>query len=119
MSTKAKQNVVKFFEAWKKADFESMYNNCTYTYRDVHPLSELRTIFENKELLSFTILKEKQGNPVIHAVDFKIKCRLKDVETGDIKPLTLPKVRIVPELAAYSNDEKGFYGVNPISVLNH
>lgn len=118
MATKAKQNVINFFEAWKKADYETMYNNSTYTWRNDHHLMELITIFEDKQLLSYTILKEKAGNPVIFAIDFKIKCRLKHVETGEIKALVLPKVRTVPELRAYSNNKNGFYGVNVVSVLN-
>jgi hypothetical protein len=75
----------------------------------------LITIFKNRQLLSYSVLKSTAGNATIHAVDFKVKVKVKD--EVNIKSIILRKVRTVPELKAYRNDPKGFFGVNPISVL--
>lgn len=116
---KAKKTMLAFLEAWKKHDYETMYKHTQLTWRAMHPLSELVTLFEAKQLLSYRICKTMEGNPEICAIDFKIYCRLRHVASNKAIAVTYEKVRTVPELDAYRNHASGFYGVNPISLLGN
>lgn len=115
----ATEAINSFFTAWKNADYQAMHDSCTHTYREEHPVTELQTLFEDMQLISFAIYPPVKGNEKIHATDFKVKAKVKGRALNQVKKVTMPKVRTVPELAAFRNDINGDFGVNPISLLNN
>lgn len=115
----ATEAINNFFTAWKNDDYQAMYDNCTHTYRAEHPVSELQTIFEDLQLINFAIYPPQKGNEKIHAIDFKVKAKVKGRALNHVKKITIPKARTVPELEAYRNNINGDFGVNPISLLNN
>jgi len=117
----AKQILIKYLSAWKKKDFNLMYEYCQKTWQYNNAIKGkkwLKDIFEQWQIKNYEITKENKISEVM--IDFEIQIHSKFLLKGTKKTLNKKQIittRLIKELAPYKPDEKGGWGINPISQL--
>ena len=71
----------------------------------------LKSWFDFKELIEFSITGSKTQSPVMIDVDATIRYRMGEIHTATVT------ARVIREVAPYKPSSSGTWGVNPLTVL--
>lgn len=95
-----------FLAAYKKGDYEKMYQCCTHTWKNNNDIEKLKQVLPYSPV-GYKTFSAKQISSVVF--DILIELQAKD---GSIKAL----LRTICETGPYKPNIEGDYGVNPISI---